>query len=255
MIHRSLGSTLAVLAAAVALPAFATPLTFFGQDNAAPYAVPAKTDPATKRAEWIAKLAAGSMSTETFQDNIGLKTPLSGLFGGTSSKLEGDGEVLDQVIAGGSKSGRFSTSSDCTPTDGSGCGWFETTQSFTLTFDKAISAFSFFGTDIGDFDGTLTLTLLRGGKEQTTLDVVTSAAASSADTTSLLFFGFIDTEGSYDGIRFNVSQKPGGEVDALGFDDFMRGDALPPVDVPEPGSLALAGLALAGLGAARRKRG
>jgi hypothetical protein len=114
--------------------------------------------------------------------------------------------------------------------------------SFKISFSTAISAFGFYGTDIGDFEGTLKLilTLESGGTEEL---VVRDGVANGGG--SLLFYGFADPTARYTAVQFQTTSGTG---DYFGFDDFIVADAgqflTPPGTVPEPASLALAGLAL-----------
>lgn len=134
--------------------------------------------------------------------------------------------------------------------------------SFSITFDRSISAFGFYGTDIGDFGGMLSLVLTpwAGGPDETL--VVRPQTATSASSGALLFYGFADMNSEYRSITF-LSAGTTSAVDYFGFDDFVVADRgqirvpTPPTGIPEPGSLALVGLALfaaASVGKARKAR-
>ena len=128
------------------------------------------------------------------------------------------------------------------------------TAPFTIEFSKAISAFAFFGTDIGDFDGTLYMEMYRNGALQTTL-TVRDGSKPAQNGNELLFYGFASPDVAYDKIVFRT-KSPGGN-DVFGFDDFWAADAgqlVTPTPTPEPGSLALVGLALAAAGLMRRRK-
>lgn len=131
------------------------------------------------------------------------------------------------------------------------------TGQFNISFSRAISAFAFFGTDIGDFEGSLFIDAYLGNVLQTAL-TVRSGAVPAGNGNELLFYGFAAREVAYDRLVFRTSSPTGNDV--FGFDDFWAADAgqivttaVPP-SIPEPGSLALAGLALLAAGAARRAR-
>lgn len=160
-----------------------------------------------------------------------------------------------QQVIGSDGAGRFNT------TEGGSQHWQVNSNvggTFSISFSRAISAFGFYGTDIGDFGGVLSLILTpwNGGPDETLIvrAETTEAAASGA----LLFYGFADINSEYRKITF-VSTGTTNDQDYFGFDDLVVADKgqirVPGTPgVPEPGSLALAGLALFAAGYARKAK-
>ena len=137
-----------------------------------------------------------------------------------------------------SSNGRFATSGDAYVNIALGAG-------LTISFSDSISAFGFYGTDIGDFGGQLLLTMTNGS----TVDVTVPNTVDSPDG-ALLFWGFIDTENSYTSISFSNTSGS----DSFGYDDMTIGTREQIVPVPEPATILLLGIGLIGLaGASRRK--
>ena len=218
-------------------------MTYQGIDQNPGDTVPPAGFAAAARASFLSNLSGG-VGTEDFElFATGTNGPLNLSFPGSSgsisatlsSALSGDIEIRSGSIG----AGRFPTS---------GSQYLETSgdADFTIDFSDPISAFGFFGTDIGDFAGDLVLTLTNG-----TTETITATTAGSSDG-ALLFFGFTNDMGSYTKIEFENT----GSGDFFGFDDMTIGDPGQIVNprVPEPASLAIFGaMGLMTVGMRRRR--
>ncbi len=245
----------ATAAVCTAQLASAVPVVFYGE-NLSPGAL-ATGDPVNVRNNFLGSLNSG-VGTEDFESG-GLSLNFAGSSGDITATLSGT-ETFIESSAG---SGRFATSgSNYVETGGGG--------DFQIDFSAPISAFGFYGTDIGDFGNTLTLTLTNGVTE--TVDFPLTLGSGGSTSGSLGFFGFIDPDASYSSIAFN--NEPGGD-DVFGFDDMTIGDIgqieviippttvmpdptpMDPVDpthVPVPAGLPLLLGAIGGLGLLGRRK-
>lgn len=226
----------AVLAAALFLPSMqgsAAPTIFFGENL-----TPGETvsgDPATARANFLASLSG--VSTETFESFPAGPAPVlaltfTGSAGTINGTLAGGGSINDIPFVG-----LFATS---------GVKYYDNQFSpFSVSFTSPIAAFGFYGTDIGDVEGQLTLTLVGGGTQ--VIDIPHTIAGPSG---SLLFFGIIDTENPFVSVTFTGSSVS----DRFGFDDLTVGDVQQVVPALEPATLALFGVGLGAWGLTRRRK-
>jgi hypothetical protein len=246
-------ATLAALAGATlfaAGAAQAAPTIFFGENTAVPFTIGAA--PAAARASFLSGLSGG-VGNQGFEA-IALNTvaPLNiafpGSTGSITATITGNGRVRN-ASNDSPGNGRFNT----TP---GGSQWWTANAAFSIDFSSPIAAFGFYGTDIGDFDGQVTVALLGTNNVTTSLTIGSTINAPNA---SALFWGFIDSSMSYTRITFGNTASG---FDSFGFDDFVIGDAQqilpppppPPGTVSTPATLALAGLGLMAAGVASRRR-
>ncbi len=227
------------------------------------------------RADFLTQVTVAKTETfEGFDTSSGaINASGLGMFGDPKASIlpilpPASGAVTNIFDNGAGTTGRFNTTAGCIPVEG--CNFLETAYSFNLAFGGSYSAFAFFGTDFSDFAGSIYIDLLEDDGNGNLVAVagtrilVSGPAANNPLLTtsgtgdgSLLHFGWTDNSRSYAGISFSVVQTATDPLnyDFLGFDDLVLGNfnGPPPTDMPEPGSVALVALSLAGLALTRRR--
>jgi hypothetical protein len=230
-------------------------VTYFGEDLTDGFNFPLLSTPNALSAEASFKSSLIGASTETFEgQTTGALAPLELTFpgAGTATLVGGDGEVAEDI--GANSVGRYSV-----PQPGSFKYWEVTAGGggdFTVQFSQAIAAFGFYGIDIGDFGGQLTLELLAqdGSTVLSQLTVDNTIGSEASTDGSVLYFGAIAGSPAEDfwAVRFNTTTGGG---DFFAFDNFTiagRDQLVNPT--PLPGTLALMGLGLVVIGGASRRR-
>lgn len=223
--------------------AHAVLVEYFGEDLNPGFSVPAGGNAETARNNFLGDLAGvGNEDFEGFV--VGTGTPLNINFPGSSgaitATISGTGVVENDAGdagSGGNGFGRFNTSPG-------GDQYWEAAQSFSIAFSDPIAAFGFYATDIGDFNGQVTLQASNGVATDLTIPNTINGPDGS-----LLFYGFIDDVNTYTSISFGNTAAGS---DFFGFDDMVIGDPNQIVRVPEPGVLLLMGAGLAAFGFSRR---
>ncbi|PZO41112.1 MAG: PEP-CTERM sorting domain-containing protein [Pseudanabaena frigida] len=220
----------AVSSPVIVNPAEAAYLTYFGEDQGQGEFARLSSTPNANlaRNDFFSNLV--NVGDETFESKAnGSSSPIAVAFGVDTATITGSGSIAT-VISGTNGFGRYAIS---------GSKYYEVTGVFTLTFNTAQAAFGFYGVDIGDFNGKVTLTLTKtdGGTEVFTVPTTGTQGGGA------LYFGLISTTPSEQFTSITFGNTNSG-TDVFAFDDFSIGRQEQIRAVPVPSFAA--GIVLAG---------
>jgi hypothetical protein len=224
--------------------ASAAPIIFFGEDLGGGENVVLAATPNANNAQNAFLAGLINPGVETFESLAGGGPLAVNFANGVTATIAGSGSVTSLADGTTNGFGRYGVTGDGDADErywDSGGG----ANAFTLTFSAPVSAFGFFGIDIGDFDGQVTATT-AGGLNQ----VFNVGNSTNTRGGSVLFWGVIDPTNSFTSVTFG---NTGSGVDVFAFDDFTIGtpeQIRPPV--PEPATLLLFGVGAAAVGLRRR---
>lgn len=206
---------------ASAPPPPSTPTIFFGEHLTPAQAVVVGQPPQVARTAFMA--AATAAEAWDFEGEFGgVVSNLPHAFfaaqaGLTVTATATAVDALEVMEAPGS--GRFNT----TPAGGIYIVFYD---DMILNFSAGISAFGFYGTDWGDFNGQVKVTFTDMADVETTFDVPHSIPSTNG---ALIFWGFTHPGVLYKRVRFfcTYAVAPGpGAGDFFGVDDIIVGDAI-----------------------------
>ena len=214
-------SLVAISVSAIAETADAAYLTFFGEDAGAGESTRLLSTPNANAARTSFFSNLSGVGTETFESiATGATSPINASFGADIATINGNGSV--RSVPSGASFGRYPISGD---------KFYQANNAFNITFTTAQAAFGFYGVDIGDFNGRVTLTLSKvgGGVETLTVPNTRNGAGGNA-----LYFGLIASDPSnlFTSISFGNTNA---RTDIFAFDNFSIGrqeQVVRPVPVP-----------------------
>jgi hypothetical protein len=201
---KKIGMLLAVFFVLLGLTtsAVAQPTTFFGEDSGLGEGtrLPSHPNADAARADFLAQLTnPGTEDFESFTD--GAVAPLAADFGaaGTATLL-GPGFIAN-IPSGTNGVGRYPISGD---------KYWDTNSNFYVEFSDPQVAFGFYGVDIGDFSGQLTITYEDGTSSTLTVPHTVNGPGGT-----VIYYGFIDTDKPFIKVSFGTTTGD----DYFGFDD------------------------------------
>jgi hypothetical protein len=244
-------------------------VTTFGQtaNGLASFPLTFYPEASNARNAFVTSLGPGaSVSFYDFESAPLNATALNNIsFGSVTANISG-GMVDRPVSPLVTDEGRYSVSGVSGSSDQGSQYWKATApngsaSSFTLDFvGGAVQSFGFFATDVGDWEGTLSLVLTRTDGSEETISPGSGGpfgnpiVGDDAEG-SVLFFGVRATiaEDYFRSVRF--ISTGGSQEDVFSFDMFtvVAAPGGPVTPVSLPGTLGLVGVALAGVALLRRR--
>ena len=220
-------------------------VTYYGYDaNPTPGSPATYPNSVNAQADFLSHLTG--VGTENFEGfTAGQTAPLNLTFpgAGTATLNATAGQILN-VPPPGTSNGRF-------PTSGNQYWSIDVTSgTFDIGFGSDVAAFGFYGTDLGDYGGDLTLRLTLSGGGTTDINVPYTPVLPDA---TVLYFGLITNNAAEQFTNIAFLSTGGYGSETFGFDDMTIG-SLQQVSIPEPATIALFGMGLAGLGFSRRRK-
>ena len=211
--------------------AVAQPTTFFGEDTGLGENTRLTNHPNADAARdaFIAQLTnPGTEDFESFADDTYAPLPVDFGAAGTAT-LQGTGYV-NAVPTGTNGVGRFPISGD---------NYWEGSGTFYIEFTEPQAAFGFYGIDVGDFSGQLTITYEDGTAETI---IIPHTVDSPGGT--VIYYGFIDLDKPFTKVTFGNTAAG---TDYFGFDDFTIGTREQVVTAAVPTLTPIGLIALVGL--------
>jgi len=209
--------------------------TFFGEDLGLGESTPRTTWTNASNAEAQFKANLVGVGTETFEGfDTGTSAPLALVFTGAGTANLTGGM---SVATGANSVGRYPISGDNYLAGSS--------SAFTVSFTNPVAAFGFYGIDIGDFNGQITVNFVKGGTTNYTILNTVGGAGGS-----VLFWGLIDTDNPFTSLTFGNTAAG---TDFFGFDDMTIGSVEQVKPTPEPTTMLLLGLGVLGLAGLRKR--
>jgi PEP-CTERM motif len=222
-LKHQLGVVATVAALLVGSSSIANAQAFFGETLGAGEGSRVAANAATLVAQSSFLAGLTNPGVENFESILGNSV----VFGnGVTASLLGGGLATQAVGTNGV--GRYPISGD---------NYWESGENLTLTFSQAVSAFGFYGVDIGDYSGQLSLDFYLG------LSLVGSSVVPNTVNGlggGILYFGII-TPFDFDRVVFSNTAAG---TDYFGFDDFtqgLRAQVIGLTPVPEPSTYGLMG--------------
>jgi len=230
----------AVGLAAMCSVAGAVPLTYFGEDLGLGEGTRLASHPNADAAQTAFLAGLVGVGTEDFEGFAsGTGAPLAINFGAAgTATMQGTGNIVT-VVSGTNGFGRYPIS---------GNNFWESGNVFSVAFDQPQAAFGFYGVDIGDFNGQVTLTLTGGGVLNLVIPNSTNIAGGS-----VLYYGVIATSGAETFTSVTFGNTAAGS-DYFAFDDMTIGTLEQVKIVPEPVTMAGLFLGVGGLAGYLRRR-
>ena len=245
LINRFILFTLLILLSASQVQAYQI---FFGEDLNNSSSIPLSSHPNASVASNAFLAGLTGVGTESFDTfSYGTAAPLSLNFpgAGTATLSGGDGLIVSVISGTTDGFGRYATS---------GSNYWDVMAgadgNFVVNFSQPVAAFGFYGIDIGDFGGQLTVELAGGGSQN--FIVPNTIGSDGNPDGSVHFWGVIarNSAETFTSALFNTTT---GQGDVFAFDDMTIGSLdqvnLNPPVVPEPSTLLLlaSGIAVFGI--------